>query len=235
MTTYDNIRCAAALMGGTDSFAAVTVRDRVLALPSHPPLPSTAPRGNCSRPVATQAARDVRPTSHSDLEYLLRKHYHPEQGVSFSAIFDALLQKLVRISKSQFGLLAQKNTGAPAKPVIRALSAPYWPKEGLAHYGEPRDDGSWLTPPSCFVQHLANCQVVYYLQRASELFMRFPLPTAHPKLNTLVSLPLYLGDNHMGVAILANSRVGYDDDLIARIRQALTQCAMVLALAQRRS
>ncbi len=150
--------------------------------------------------------------------------------------FSDLLSSVLELTGSAVGLIAEVSDGATVRPFLRCHAV-----EGLRQT-EPSSEKSPLTgspmeihdPNSLAVSVLLARQPVCHNELMTDLRMAEP-SVEHLPLTSFLGLPVYMGEELVGVIAIANRSGGYDKETIEYLRPLLTTSAHLLnALREQR-
>jgi len=146
------------------------------------------------------------------------------------ATFDTLLQALVAMTDSEFGFLDEVLTDSDGSryKLSLALSNIAWDEESRNLYGG-------LKARSLQFRNLNNLAGLPALTGEVLIANDVPsdprsggVPPGHPGLRTFMALPLYFGNQLVGVAGVANRAGGYDESMSRFLEPFLSTCASII-------
>ncbi|MCA9523520.1 MAG: response regulator [Myxococcales bacterium] len=183
--------------------------------------------------VATQeiaSAPDCDPTVARALVRALELHL---RGVPEAQIAYLLLVDIITMTDSEFGFVGavRQNDAAESELVVLARHQFDLEPGAVQFYG--RLDGERLVitnTESLFGSILARATVVV---RNAPPARNLAPREGHPAIQSYLGLPLYAGDQFVGVLALGNRRSGFDESLIVTIRPAAFTVGLLLSSFRR--
>ena len=144
--------------------------------------------------------------------------------------FDRLLTHLLDITDSQYGFIGevpQEEHGAPYLRIY-AISDLSWDDDSRGLYQSVVRGGfAFRNPNTLFGHVLTSGQPVLSNDPANDP-RRGGIPSGHPPLNAFLGLPLYRGEELVGMAAVANRPGGYDEALVEHLQPFLATCAVLI-------
>ncbi|MCK5666494.1 MAG: PAS domain-containing protein, partial [Thiotrichaceae bacterium] len=144
--------------------------------------------------------------------------------------FENLLQALLSATDSEYGFIGEVLLDANQKPYLKtmALTNIAWSEETRA-----LDDKHAATEME---SHNLNTLFGNVLVSGKPVISNDPdnedglvgLAKGHPELNTFLGVPLYMGDELIGVIGMANRPNGYDEKQLDHLQPLLTTCSRII-------
>jgi len=148
--------------------------------------------------------------------------------------FDGLLADLLELTESEYGFIGQVLHSASGAPYLRASSITdiAWNEETRRMLAESGPNGlEFHNLATLFGAALTSGNAVISNDPARDP-RRGGLPAGHPPLRAFLGIPLFAGDEMVGLAGVANRAAGYDEALVAALAPFSATCAS-LVLARR--
>ena len=164
----------------------------------------------------------------SQQAFILKGDPQPALGV--------LLESVLNLTESEYGFVGE-NLGQSDEKLrfrnraILDLSTSQLTDADASHETELQDDAVDLDRSVGSI--LASGKAVNFDQR-SELLQTAWLPENHPRIHTLIYLPVSAGQNLIGIIGLANRKNGYTDFDVKRIKPLLEASAHLLMVSRER-
>jgi len=146
------------------------------------------------------------------------------------ALFAHILEDFKALSDSEYGFIGVVLNRPDGKRYIKTLAVSNiaWNAETRRIYGEYEASGlEFNNLDSLFGSVVRTGKVVIANNPAGDP-RRCGLPEGHPPLNAFLGIPLYLGDDLVGMVGLANRPGGYDDALVSYLEPMQQTCANVI-------
>ncbi len=138
----------------------------------------------------------------------------------FRATLDAMLQSLLELTDSEFGLMAEVLLDCEQSPFLRVQSVTdsSWDAVLRKTYGRGGTESLELHQlDNMLGTSIRERRVVQADEAMSEDGFGY-LPDGHPSIRTFLSVPIFVGPDIVGVFALANRKSGYDEALIDFLR-----------------
>ncbi len=146
------------------------------------------------------------------------------------AVFDRLLDDLVTITDSEYGIIGEVLRAKEGRPYLKtyAVTAHAWNAEIRKEFGEsiPREM-EFYNLETLFGRVIKDRAPVIANEPATDP-RGGGMPKGHPKLSAFLGLPFLLGDEIVGMAGIANRPGGYDQDLVDFLEPLLGACAQLI-------
>lgn len=143
---------------------------------------------------------------------------HPEQPASF----DELLAVITRLTESEFSFLAEVTRDAEGTPGLKQHTL-VWNEDIAAPAGEAvRHDGQLHSIQPWYEAMLSTGRPAIHDARTSDSSF------GQPALRTFLGLPLYDGEEMIGMIGLANRRHGYHENLCQELAPIATTCVSLI-------
>lgn len=182
-------------------------------------------------------------TERKESDYLLDMNYKVMRAINGALggfinsnvgkrdIFESLLEKLLDITKSEYGFIGeilQKDDQAPYLKTF-AITNVAWNRETRKLYKENVRSGlEFRNLDTLFGFTIRTGEVVISNDPAADP-RSGGLPRGHPSLDAYLGLPLYSGNKLIGMAGIANRASGYDEDLADLLKPLLGTIGSLIA------
>ena len=136
--------------------------------------------------------------------------YFIEQSSSKDA-FEELLNEVLKLTDSEYGFIGEVLREVTGEPYLKtyAITNIAWDDESRAFYNDNAPDGmQFRNLDTLFGAAMTSGKPVIANAPANDE-RRGGLPAGHPGLNSFLGLPIYHGDNMVGLLGLANRTDGY--------------------------
>lgn len=151
---------------------------------------------------------------------------------SFDSVFSELLDKVLGLTESMYGFIAELLFKDDGKPYIKSLARTNiswnvetrelynkYAKSGLEFYNMETLFGAVVTSGKPVISHDPE---------SDPRSMSGGVPNGHPILNSFLGLPIHYGSNMIGVIGLANRQGGYDENMVEHLRPLVETCANLI-------
>ncbi|WP_298212876.1 EAL domain-containing protein [Acidovorax sp.] len=199
---------AQAMRHGFDDFA---VRDRALDYLLTLPAQIDAVLERSSSENARRAAEAMQARQHRLLQAISRAQAVFIASSGPRAAFEALLEELLSLTQSAFGLVGQVQRAADGHPFLRvhAMSDLSWDAASRKRYAQHAEDGMVFdSPHSLLGAPLVSGEPVVSNDARHDA-RSAGTPPGHPTLNTYLGLPIHAGGELVAMVGLANCSEGY--------------------------
>ncbi len=131
-------------------------------------------------------------------------------------IFDDMLITLIQASESEYGFIGEVLYDDNKKAYLKTLAITNiaWDENTQLLYNDKAPDGLELRNLNTLFGHVLKTGEIVISNDPGTDSRRGGLPDGHPPLNTFCGVPIFAGDNLVGMYGIANRPGGYDDDLI---------------------
>lgn len=138
------------------------------------------------------------------------------QNADFHETFDGVLGDLLRLTHSEYGFIGEVLQRADGAPYLKtyALTNIAWDDDTRAFYAENAPHGLEFSNLSTLFGWTLKTGEVVIANTPDQDPRRGGLPDGHPPLDAFLGLPLYKGDQLVGMAGLANRPGGYSPELV---------------------
>jgi PAS domain S-box-containing protein len=148
-------------------------------------------------------------------------------------VFKNLLNRLLEHTNSEYGFIGEVFTDSEGQPYLKTdfLTDISWNEETNRLYQQSLENGmEFHNLKTLFGAVMVTGQAVISNDPAHDL-RRGGLPTGHPPLNAFMGLPIFKGEQLIGLVGLANRPQGYSADLADTLAPYLAACAnLILAV-----
>ncbi|WP_303674429.1 PAS domain S-box protein [Vampirovibrio chlorellavorus] len=148
-------------------------------------------------------------------------------------VFKNLLNRLLEYTNSEYGFIGEVFTDSEGQPYLKTdfLTDISWNEETNRLYQQSLENGmEFHNLRTLFGAVMVTGQVVIANDPAHDA-RRGGLPHGHPPLNAFMGLPIYKGEQLIGMVGLANRPQGYAADLADNLEPYLAACAnLILAV-----
>ena len=146
------------------------------------------------------------------------------------AAFEMLLSGLLDLSESEYGFIGEVLYTEDKEPYLctHAITNIAWDEATRKFYEENAPDGmKFYNLDTLFGSALKTGQAVIANDPDSDE-RSGGLPPGHPSLDAFLGVPLYAGQEMVGLAGVANRVGGYDENLIASLQPFTNTCASLI-------
>ncbi|SDS58556.1 PAS domain S-box-containing protein [Halopseudomonas litoralis] len=144
--------------------------------------------------------------------------------------FDRLLEQILELSDSQFGFIGQVLRDEHAEPYLKvhAISDISWDMESAAILRIHGPQGMIFRRLDTLFGQVLLTGDAYLSNDAAADPNNNRLPPGHPPLQTFAGLPIYFGEEMIGMLALANRSNGYDDRLVEFLAPLLSSLGQLI-------
>jgi len=139
---------------------------------------------------------------------------------NFKQAADILLNSLLTVSESEYGFIGEILSDEENQPYLKthAITNIAWNKETQVLYEEWKDSGLEFTNMrTLFGQVITSGELLISNSPTTDP-RSSGLPEGHPALNSFLGMPVFYGEEVVGMYGLANRKNGYDQELIDRLQ-----------------
>ncbi|MDO8670204.1 MAG: PAS domain S-box protein, partial [Dehalococcoidia bacterium] len=146
-------------------------------------------------------------------------------------LFGELLTDILLLTSSESGFIGEILRTENGDPTLRtfAISNIAWEKESREFYEKNSPSNmSFFNLEKLFGAVMTSGKPMIANDPAADP-RRGGLPEGHPPLHSFLGLPIYCGDELLGLVGLANRPEKYDDELVAYLQPLLATCGSIIA------
>lgn len=149
---------------------------------------------------------------------------------SESKTYDRLLEDLVFITDSEYGIIGEVLHTDEGRPYLKtyAATATAWNAEIGSAFGETVPREMEFFRPDTLLGHAFKHRSPAIANDPAGDPRGSGLPRGHPELNAFLGLPFMLGDEVVGMAGIANRPGGYDSKLVDFLEPLRRTCARLI-------
>lgn len=142
--------------------------------------------------------------------------------------FDEILSQLLAITNSAYGFIGEVRyqEGAPYLKT-HAITNIAWDDETRAFYDRDAPNMDFFNLQTLFGTVLSTKEYVISNNPQTDQG-RGGLPEGHPPLNAFLGIPIFYGEQFLGMAGLGNRPQGYDEQLLDYLQPLLASCGKIL-------
>lgn len=159
----------------------------------------------------------------------IQKDYIANKGSFY--VFGRALDALLQLTHSEYGFIGEILQKTDNKNYLKthAITNIAWNEETRSFYQQ--------NAPSGMVFENHDTLFGYTVKHGKQLISNNPandplsggLPPGHPDLNTYLGIPIYSGEDFVGMAGIANRKGGYDEDLARSLAPFISTLGMLLS------
>ena len=201
---------AQAMRHGFDDFAVQDpALDYLLTLPAQ--IDAVLERSCSAR--ARQVAEAIQARQHRLLQAILRAQAMFIASSGPRAAFEALLEELMALTHSTFGLVGQVQHAADDHPYLRvhAMTDLSWDEAARARYAQQAEEGMVFDNPHSLLGAALVSGEAIINNDASHDAPGAGMPSGHPLLRTYLGLPIHAAGELVALVGLANRAEGYSE------------------------
>ncbi|WP_150306144.1 PAS domain-containing protein [Pseudomonas saliphila] len=164
----------------------------------------------------------------SDIIVATQSAYITEDNLNQS--FDYLLEQILRVTESQFGFVGQVLRDEQGEPYLKthAITNIAWDEDSASMFRQRGPQGMiFRRLDTLFGQVLVSGEA-YLSNDAVSDPNNNRLPPGHPPLETFAGLPIYFGEQMIGMLALANRSGGYDERFTAFLAPLLSSLGQLI-------
>ncbi len=145
-------------------------------------------------------------------------------------MFDKLLQDIIALTGSAFGLIGDVLHGEDGKPYLKcyAFSNVAWDNETRRFYEEHKESGFVFTKLDNLFGHVITTGRPVIANDPAGDPRGHGTPPGHPKLEAFLGIPVYYGEQLVGEIGLANREGGYDEELLTYLQPIVDTCGRII-------
>ncbi|QJD59817.1 PAS domain-containing protein [Pseudomonas sp. gcc21] len=164
----------------------------------------------------------------SDIIVATQSAYINETNLNQS--FDRLLERILEVTDSQFGFVGQVLRDEHSEPYLKvhALSDISWDEASAAAVRMRGPQGMIFRRLDTLFGQVLVTGEAYLSNDAASDPNNNRLPPGHPPLETFAGLPIYFGEEMIGMLALANRSSGYDEQLTAFLAPLLSSLGQLI-------
>lgn len=174
---------------------------------------------------------------------LLHAVHHAQQGFirgknSGKQVFDALLENLLDVTESEYGVIGRLLTDDKGQPYLKVISMTNiaWSEETRALYDKYEAEGMEFTKRTSLYGKVLTEQAPYISNSPHTDPHRYGTPSGHPALNAFLGVPIMTDNAMIGMFGIANRPGGYDNEIITFLQPLTDTCAVLIdALRERQA
>ncbi|MBI4989006.1 MAG: PAS domain S-box protein [Rhodocyclales bacterium] len=166
--------------------------------------------------------RMLHAVSEAEADFIMDADPHPT--------FDRLLTHLLDITDSGYGFIGEVLRNEQGAPFLRiyAITDLSWDDDSRALYQSVVRGGFEFRNPDTLFGHVLTSGRPVLANDPSGDPRRGGLPSGHPPLNAFMGLPLYRGEELVGMAAVANRPDGYDAAQVEHLQPFTATCAVLI-------
>ncbi|QIB50419.1 PAS domain-containing protein [Pseudomonas sp. OIL-1] len=144
--------------------------------------------------------------------------------------FDHLLEQILRVTESQFGFVGQVLRDEHGEPYLKthAITNIAWDEDSAAIFRGRGPQGMIFRRLDTLFGQVLVTGEAYLSNDAASDPNNNRLPPGHPPLETFAGLPIYFGEEMIGMLALANRSSGYDEQLTAFLAPLLSSLGQLI-------
>ena len=144
--------------------------------------------------------------------------------------FDRLLGHLLDITDSQYGFIGEVFRDESNAPYLRpyAITDISWDDASRQLYRSYVSGGFEFRNPNTLFGHVMTSGRPVLSNRPADDPRRGGLPPGHAPLDAFMGLPLFRGEQLVGMAAVANRPSGYDEALVEQLQPFTATCAVLI-------
>ena len=164
----------------------------------------------------------------SDIIVATQSAYINENNLNQS--FDALLEQILGVTESQFGFVGQVLRDEHGEPYLQthAITNIAWNEESASLFRTRGPQGMIFRRLDTLFGQVLTSGKPYLSNDAASDPNNNRLPPGHPPLQTFAGLPIYFGEEMIGLLALANRSDGYDERLTAFLAPLLSSLGQLI-------
>lgn len=144
--------------------------------------------------------------------------------------FDQLLEQILHLTDSQFGFVGQVLRDEHGEPYLKthAITNIAWDEDSASIFRQRGPQGMIFRRLDTLFGQVLVSGDAYLSNDAASDPNNNRLPPGHPPLETFAGLPIYFGDEMIGMLALANRSAGYDEALTAFLTPLLSSLGQLI-------
>jgi PAS domain S-box-containing protein len=145
-------------------------------------------------------------------------------------LFDRLLSDLLYLTKSEYGFIGEVLKSDNGDPYLKthAITNIAWNEKWMQFYKENAPIGMMFTNLNTLFGAVMTSGKAVISNNPAKDPRRGGLPEGHPALNAFLGLPVYRGENLVGMIGIANRPKGYDKNLVPYLEPFIASCASMI-------
>lgn len=145
-------------------------------------------------------------------------------------VFDRILESLLDLAGSEYGFIGEVLLDEQGARFLKthAITNIAWSDETQALYEENVERGLVFTNLATLFGRVIESGEALISNSPYTDSRRGGLPPGHPPLNAFLGVPLYAGEEFVGMAGVSNRAGGYDEELIEFIQPLLVTCGQLI-------
>jgi len=164
------------------------------------------------------------------LAAISRTNEHFIANMQPQALFDKLLTDVLDLSDSEYGFIGEVLYTKDGAPYLKthAISNIAWNEQTRQFYNDNAPNGlEFYNLKTLFGEVLRTGKIVISNDPSNDS-RGGGLPEGHPAMHAFLGIPLYLADEFVGMAGVANREDGYDNDIIDYLAPLLGTCSNII-------
>ena len=145
-------------------------------------------------------------------------------------VFDELLAEILHVSESEYGFIGeikQPEAGAPYLKT-RAITNIAWDKATQKLYEQNAPEGLEFRDLDTLFGHTIKTGEMIITNDPSNHPKSKGIPKNHPALNAYLGMPLFSGDEFIGMVGIANRKQGYDEVFAKKMQTLFVTCSSLI-------
>jgi len=142
-------------------------------------------------------------------------------------VFELLLNEILMITNSEYGFIGEIKSSEEGKPYLktRAITNISWDEESRKFYEEGAPDGlEFHELDNLFGHTILTGEMIITNDPASHPKSK-GIPKNHPDLKAYMGVPLFSGDELIGMVGVANREEGYDQEFAVKMQTVFSTCS----------
>jgi len=147
-----------------------------------------------------------------------------------AVVFDKLLSRLLLLTESEYGFIGEIRESEEGEPFLKthAITNIAWDEPTRKFYEENAPNGLEFTNLESLFGAVITTQEPVLANSPDTDPRACGRPEGHPPLRAFLGLPLFFGEEMIGMAGVANREGGYDQDLVDDLHSFITTCANII-------
>ena len=144
--------------------------------------------------------------------------------------FEGMLPDILALTQSEYGLIGEAMQDEQGQPYLKAyaVSNISWDEATRKFYEENATQGlEFRNVDNLFSKVISTGEIIISNTPAFDP-RSAGIPDKHPALNAFLGVPVYLGEQLLGMIGMANRPGGYDESVVERLQPILNTCAQLL-------
>lgn len=145
----------------------------------------------------------------------------------FKEVFDRYLHELLGLTQSEYGFVAEVLFDPESKPYLKthAITNISWNRQTRELYEKWNDKGLEFRNLDTLFGYVLTSQSVLIANDPENHEESGGLPPGHPDMTAFLGIPIFSGDDLVGMIGLANRPGGYDQELVDYLSPLVATCA----------